>query len=154
MALTAVWGRAAGPTLHARLCAVVTAGSCALHVWLAAAGRHSGWLSALMIAMVVACLPCTVHIWRQVRVGALQRVMVSALAMAVLHAFVLLAAGPSGHGHAGLSGAGPTAGIGDPAAAVMLGVVAVELTTALLAATLVARLRPRAFARSSGTLLQ
>ncbi len=149
MALTAAWGRAAGPTLHARACAAVSAGSCALHVWLAAGGHHSGWLSVLMVAMVAVCLPCTVHIWRHLRVGALQRVMVSALVMAVLHAVLLLAAGPSGHSHAEAAAAGP----GSSAAAATLGVIAFELTTALLAATLVARLRTRTRVSSSPRLI-
>ncbi|MDN4646415.1 hypothetical protein [Arthrobacter sp. PsM3] len=121
------------------MCAAVTAGSCLFHLWLVAENQHTLWLNAVMVAMVAVCLPCTVHIWRHLRIGALQRVMLSALAMAVLHAFLFLGAGPAGHHHA--SGAG--AGAGGHAAALSLGVIGLEITTALLAATLVARLRNR-----------
>ncbi|MEO5781186.1 MAG: hypothetical protein ABIQ22_15700 [Arthrobacter oryzae] len=150
-------GRTDGPTLHVNLCATVTAGSCALHVWLAAAGHHPGWLGAVMIAMVALCLPCSVHIWRQYRIGTVQQVMVSSLLMAVLHMFLLLAAGASGHSHAGAAAAGLAATSSADAAAATLAVVAFELLTALLAATLVARLRtgrgkpPVVFAGSSNT---
>ncbi|MCB5293982.1 hypothetical protein [Arthrobacter sp. SO3] len=141
MARIRACGRSAGPTLHARMCAAVTAGSCLFHMWLVAENQHTLWLNAVMVAMVAVCLPCTVHIWRHLRVGALQRVMVSALAMAVLHAFLFLGAGPAGHDHA--SAAAAAAGPGGHPAALSLGVIGLEITTALLAATLVARLRLR-----------
>jgi hypothetical protein len=148
------WGRAAGPMLHSRMCAAVTAGSCLLHLWLVAGNHHALWLNLSMLAMVAVCLPCSVHIWRHVRVGTLHRVMASALAMALLHAVLLLAAGPSSHSHgtaaavgaAAISGTEAVAGIAAvaetaAAASASLGVIALEITTALLAATLVARLR-------------
>lgn len=96
-----------------------------------------------MVAMVAVCLPCAVHIWRHSRVAALHRVMASALAMTAVHAFVLLAAGAdagrSTHSH----GAPAAGGAGESAAVVLLLVIALEMTTAFLAATLVARLRTR-----------
>ena len=141
MARIWAWGRSDGPTLHARMCAAVTAGSCLFHVWLVAGNQHALWLNAVMVAMVAVCLPCTVHIWRHLRVGALQRVMASAVAMTLLHAFLFLGAGAAGHHHA--PSAAAVAGPGGHSAAMSLGVIGLELTTALLAATLVARLRIR-----------
>ncbi|CAH0235816.1 hypothetical protein SRABI83_02746 [Arthrobacter sp. Bi83] len=142
------WGRAAGPRLHSRMCAAVTAGSCLLHLWLVAGNHHALWLNLSMLAMVAVCLPCSVHIWRHVRVGTLHRVMASALAMALLHAVLLLAAGPASHSHGtaaavGAAGIAGTEAFAETAAApsASLGVIALEITTALLAATLVARLR-------------
>jgi hypothetical protein len=129
---------------HSRMCAAVTAGSCLLHLWLVAGNHHALWLNLSMLAMVAVCLPCSVHIWRHVRVGALRRVMASALAMALLHAVLLLAAGPASHSHgtaAAAAGTAAVAGTASSAAAASLGVIALEITTALLAATLVARLR-------------
>ena len=130
--------RAHRPVLHARLVAVVTAVSCAAHVWLAVSGRHGAWLSVLMLALAAVCVPCTVHIWRHGRVGALHQVTFAAVAMAALHAALLLGAGGAGHAHGGPppSSAGSGSGSTD-----LLLVVALELGTALLAATLVARLR-------------
>lgn len=93
-----------------------------------------------MLAMVAVCLPCSLHLWRHSRVSTLHKVMASALIMAVLHAFLLLAAGSSDHGHA----TSPRAVVGTAtsAAAASLAIIGVEITTALVAATLVARLRP------------
>ena len=124
--------------VHPRLVAAVTAVSCAAHVWLAASGHHGAWLSVLMLALAAVCVPCTVHIWRHSRLGALHQVTVAAVAMAALHAVLLLAGGGAGHAHGGVppSSAGSGSGSKD-----LLLVVALELGTALLAATLVARLR-------------
>ncbi|WP_284990612.1 hypothetical protein [Arthrobacter sp. efr-133-TYG-120] len=133
--------RSAGPVLHPRICAALTAVSCLVHVWLAAAGHHDAWLGVLMIALAAVCVPCAVHIWRNSRVGALHQVTLAALAMVALHTVLLLGAGGGGHHHGGVpaSSAVDTSG-----AAGLLLVICLEITTALLAATLVARLRSRA----------
>ena len=96
-----------------------------------------------MIALAAVCIPCTVHIWRHSRVGALKQVTGSALAMVALHAVLLLGAGGAVHAHGGrpASNAVDTSG-----AAQLLLVIGLEITTALLAATLVARLRRAAAA--------
>lgn len=110
------------------------------HLWLAASGHHEAWIGILMIALAAVCIPCTIHIWRHSRVRALRQVIGSALAMVALHAALLLGAGGAGHAHGGrpASGAVDTDG-----AAQLLLVIGLEITTALLAATLVARLRHR-----------
>ena len=137
MTTTAGRVRSLGPVLHPRICAALTAVSCLVHVWLAASGHHGAWLGILMIGLTAVCVPCTVHIWRHSRVGALHQVMISALAMVGLHAVLLLGAGGSGHAHGG----GPASGAVSSGAAGLLLVIGLEITTALLAATLVARLR-------------
>ncbi|MBO1267925.1 hypothetical protein [Arthrobacter cavernae] len=140
MTTTAGRVRPAGPVLHPRICAALTAVSGLAHLWLAASGHHGAWLGILMIALAAVCMPCTVHIWRHSRLGALHQVTVSALAMVLLHAVLLLGARGAGHAHGG----GPASGAGDVSgAAGLLLVIGLELTTALLAATLVARLRRR-----------
>ena len=147
----------AGNVLHSRICAAVTAASCLAHLWLAAGNQHGTWLNLLMVAMVAVCLPCAVHIWRHGRVsghqartvhragafrevGAVRRVMASALAMTGVHAVLLLGvgAGPAGHVHQGPAPAAATSPAGSGS---MLAVIALELTTALVAATLLARFR-------------
>lgn len=138
MTTTAGRVRSAGPVLHPRICAVLTAVSCLVHVWLAASGHHGAWVGALMIALAAVCVPCTVHIWRHSRVRALHQVTVSALTMVGLHAILLLGAGGGGHAHGG----GPASNVVDTSgAAGLLLVIGLEITTALLGATLVARLR-------------
>lgn len=140
--------RARRPVLHARLVAVVTAGSCAAHLWLAAAGHHGPWLGVLMVALAAVCVPCTVHIWRHStgparRAGALHQVTASALVMVAVHAALLLSGmggGGAGHAHGGAP-ASSAAAVSTEAAAQLLLVIGLELATALLAATLVARLR-------------
>ena len=149
MASTTGRVRASGPVLHPRICAVLTAVSCAVHLWLAASGHHQAWLGILMIGLAAVCVPCTVHIWRHSRVGALHQVTISALAMVGLHAVLLLSAGGagsaggSGHAHGGgpASNAVGVSGVVSSGAASLLLVIGLEITTALLAATLVARLR-------------
>ena len=138
-------GRAAGTLLHSRVCAVVTAASCQAHVWLAAGNHHGLWLNALMIVMAAVCVPCAVHVWRHGSVSALRRIMASGVAMAAVHAFLLLAPGGSVHSHAAAAPVVSAAAAGSegPAAAALLAVIALEMTTAFLASTLVARLRPR-----------
>ncbi len=130
--------RARGPVLHPRLVAMVTAVSCAAHLWLAASGHHGAWLGVLMVALAAVCLPCSVHIWRHSRLGALHQVTVAAVGMAALHAALLLSAGGAGHVHGGLPASSAAA---DPRSSQLLLVIALELATALLGATLVARLR-------------
>ena len=130
--------RANGPVLHRRLVAVVTAVSCAAHLWLAASGHHGVWLGVLMMALAAVCLPCTVHIWRYGRVGALNQVTAAAVVMAVLHTALLLSAGGAAHAHGSPP---PSSAVADSGGTQLLLVIALELATALLAATLVARLR-------------
>lgn len=130
--------RTSGPVLHPRFCAVVVAASSAVHVWLAIQNQHGAWLSVLMLALAVVCLPCSLHIWRHSRVAALRRVMACAVSMVALHGLLLVGSGAGGHGHAGTFGLHGTA-VGQ--AGSLLAVVGLEITTALLAATLVARLR-------------
>ncbi|YCH10308.1 hypothetical protein ACTAQJ_19740 [Arthrobacter sp. alpha11c] len=132
--------RSTGPVLHPRICAVLTAVSCLVHLWVAAWGHHGAWLGVLMIAVAAICVPCTFHIWRHSRVRALHQVTVSAVAMIALHSVLLLGAGGAGHAHGG----GPASSVADTTgAAALLLVIGLEITTALLAATLVARLRRR-----------
>ncbi|MBT2596875.1 hypothetical protein [Arthrobacter sp. ISL-72] len=167
------WGRVAGPVfrrrpvVHSRIVAAVTVGSCLVHLGLAAGNHHGPWLNLLMLAMAGICLPCAVHIWRHGRERALRQVMACALVMTALHAILLLRGGAGlggaalgGHGHHGtpvlsvlelpalelsvleLQGAGAASAEG------MLAVVVLEITTAMLAATLLARLRRRATAEA------
>ncbi|BCW73111.1 hypothetical protein [Arthrobacter sp. NicSoilB8] len=139
----------AGKVFHSRICATVTASSCLAHLWIVAGNQHGTWLNLLMLAMVAVCLPCAVHIWRgrdcdPRRAGAVRRVMASALVMAGVHAVLLLGAGGSGHAHHGAtSGAAAAAGAAPSGSGALLAVIALEMTTALLAATLTARLRPQ-----------
>ncbi|VXC27643.1 conserved membrane hypothetical protein [Arthrobacter sp. 9AX] len=139
---TAGRARAGGPVLHSRACAVVTAVSCVAHLWWAAAGHHGVWLGIVMVALAAVCVPCTVHIWRHSRVRALHQVTLSALLTVVLHAALLLGAGGAGHAHGGRPASyfAQTSG-----SAQLLLIIGLELVTALLAASLVARLRKRSF---------
>lgn len=135
--MTAVPGP--GRILHSRTVSVVTAASCAVHLWLVAGNHHGPWLGAVMLAMVGVCLPCTVHLWHGAGESPLRQVMGCALAMTALHAVLLLGArGGSGHSHAGAVALAPGTRGG---AAGLVAVVFLEITTAFLAATLLARLR-------------
>ena len=129
--------RANGPVLHHRLVAVVTALSCTAHLWVALSRHHGAWVSVLMLALAAVCLPCAVHTWRRSGPAALHQVTAAAVAMAVLHAVLLLGGGGAGHAHGGA----PPSSVADSGGPQLLLLIALELATALLAATLVARLR-------------
>ncbi len=115
--------------------------SCGVHLWLAAAGNHGAWLGVLMVLLAAICVPCAVHIWRHGAVRPLRQVAGAAVLMVAVHSVLLLGAGGAGHAHGGgpASSASPAAGAGP-----LLLVIGLELGTALLAATLVARLRAAA----------
>jgi hypothetical protein len=123
--------------IHARLSAVATAVSCALH--LAMIGKHGGWvISALMVVMVAFCLPCVLHLWRSATLHATRRVTTAALVMVALHLVILCAGGAADHAHTGAYASidvAPTS-----AHLAMFGVMAVELATAMTASTLTGRL--------------
>ena len=128
------------PVVHPRLVAAATGVSCAAHVWLALFGQHGVWVGVVMLALAAVCLPCTVHIWRHSRVAALHKVSASALAMVLLHAALLLGAAGGGHAHGGVPASSAVVPAGT---AHLLLVIGMEITTAMLAATLVSRLRGR-----------
>lgn len=132
--------RNAGLVLHSRLCAIITAASCLAHLALAVENHHGAWLNVLMLALAAVCVPCALHIWRHGRITALQRVMASALLMVVVHTALLLGSGAFGHNHSAATTALSEAPDASGAAG-LLAVIGMEITTALLAATLVARLR-------------
>jgi hypothetical protein len=142
--LAVVRVRNTGLLLHSRLCAIITAASCLAHVALAVENHHGAWLNVLMLALAAVCVPCAVHIWRHGRVAALRRVMASAVLMVVVHGALLLGGGASGHSHSVGMSALPEAPDASGAAG-LLAVIGMEITTALLAATLVARLRSSRF---------
>lgn len=134
--------------LHSRAVSAVTAASCIVHLWLVAGNHHGPWLGVVMLAMVGVCLPCAVHLWRGAGGRSLRQVMGCALAMTALHAVLLLGVpgaggGPPGHAHAGAArSAGAASGAGAAAdAAGLMAIIFLEITTAFLAATLLARLR-------------
>ena len=154
MSVAAGWGRRAGlagVVFHSRICAAVTAASCLAHLWLAAGNQHGTWLNVLMLAMVAVCLPCAVHIWRHGRHRALRQVMAAALAMTAVHAVLLLGTGAGGTGHSHhVSTAAAGADAAPSGSGALLAVIALEMTTALLAATLLARLRAEPRSAVSG----
>ncbi|MCI9871206.1 hypothetical protein [Arthrobacter humicola] len=154
MSVAASLGRRAGlagVVFHSRICAAVTAASCLAHLWLAAGNQHGTWLNVLMLAMVAVCLPCAVHIWRHGRHRALRQVMAAALAMTAVHAVLLLGTGAGGTGHSHhVSTAAAGAGAAPSGSGALLAVIALEMTTALLAATLLARLRAEPRSAVSG----
>lgn len=144
MTVTGCVGGWAGIVVHPRICAAVTAVSCLAHLWLVAGNQHGTWLNLLMLGMVAVCLPCVLHIWRRGRVGALRQVMASALLMTGVHAVLLLGVGSGGPAHIHQAAAPAATGAAASGAGSLLGVMALEMTTALLAATLLARMRARA----------
>lgn len=110
-----------------------------------------------MLAMAAACLPCAVQVWRTGLATGARMLMGMTLAMAAFHAALLLWPGPGGHHHhRAQAGVGAAAGAGTAAAGgavsgaeMMLAIIALELVTAMLAATLLRRLRLSGLAAGS-----
>lgn len=102
-----------------------------------------------MVLMAAACLPCVVAVWRRAHDRGVRLLFVMALAMVAVHAIVLLApASQTGHVHGGVGsmdsmGAAGGGGMAPavPQAASMLGVIALELAVAMLAAWVMRRER-------------
>lgn len=138
----------AGPGMrmrrHARACAAVGALGALAHLWLAPA--HGWVLGTAMVAMAAFCLPCAAGLWRRTGMRAARTMMSAALAMAVLHAVLLIGGGPSGHSGHSLPQPATTGGAVSALARGhgpegMLLLTVVELAAAFAAATLVRRLR-------------
>ena len=91
-----------------------------------------------MLVLAAACVPCVVHIWRPSRAAALRRLMTCALCMVALHGLLLAGSSAGGHAHGGVPASAAASVNG---AVGLLLIITLEITTALLAATLLARLR-------------
>lgn len=124
----------------ARLAAAIALAALPLHVLMAAAGHHGPLLTVVMLAMAGWCALCSLHIWRA-RPQANHRTPVlhlwaMAAAMAVLHA--LLLAGPPGlttaHLNHGGTGSASALSAHADSAALMIGIIVVELSVALICA--------------------
>ena len=93
------------------------------------------WESLPMLLMAAACLPCAVAVWRRGHDGAVQLLFVMALAMVAVHAALLLAPGAlAGHHHGAVAPVGVPMNHSDSHPQAMLGIVALELAVAMLAA--------------------
>jgi hypothetical protein len=110
--------------------------------------RAMPWEGALMLLMAAACLPCAVFVWRRGHERSVQLLFVMALAMVAVHAVLLLAPGSTaGRGHGGMDPMGAMGTMGGSMAGVvmqpapMLGVIALELAVAMLAAWAMRRSR-------------
>lgn len=109
--------------------------SVALHLWLGLASAHGLWMTVFMVAMAIACVPCTVNLLRSCSPKGLLAMMGLAVVSAVVHGAILVSAlggsgtvsGHGAHNHA-------TANVGTGAFSVELIVlVIVELGVLILA---------------------
>jgi len=135
----AVTGAGPGTHLrvHARACAAVGVLGGLAHLWLA---PGHGWaLGAGMVVMAAVCLPCAAGLWQQTGMRAARTMMSAALAMAVLHAVLLLGGSPVHAGHGAPAALVPAGRDGQTSAMLLLTVL--ELTAAFAAATLISRVR-------------
>jgi hypothetical protein len=113
-----------------------------------------------MLLMAAACLPCAVSVWRRGHERSVQLLFGMALIMVAVHAVLLLAPGTmAGHGHGSMGSMDSTVSMGMdltggvPGPVSMLGIVALELAVAALAAWSMRRARPAAGVQMPGNSL-
>ncbi|WP_125614559.1 hypothetical protein [Specibacter cremeus] len=123
------------------MCAGIAFASIAVHLWMAWAHRGMPFEAALMVLMAAACLPCALSVWRGAHGRAVHLLMAMALAMAAVHAVLLLGPGLAGHTHAGMAMGGISPTGAATGGAGMLGVIALELVVGASAAALLRRRR-------------
>ncbi|POH75284.1 hypothetical protein [Arthrobacter glacialis] len=132
-------GRAGLPV---RLCAAVAVASVGAHVLMAWVHRAMLWESALMLLMAAVCLPCAVAMWRRGHEQAVQGLFVMSLVMVAVHTGFLLGPGSmAGPHHAGVGSMVTRTAGSHPQPSAMLGIVALELAVAMLAALVMRRSR-------------
>lgn len=87
----------AGFLVHARGAAMAAAAGIFTHLaMLVGAG---GWMALASLALALACIPCTVRMWRAPSVRAAQMLVGMSLGMALLHGAMLFGIPVSGHSH-------------------------------------------------------
>ncbi|WP_434620227.1 hypothetical protein [Arthrobacter sp. A5] len=128
--------------LRVRLCAAVALASVIAHLWMGWERRSMPWESGLMLLMAAGCLPCALAVWRNTHDRGVQVLFAMALIMVAVHAALLLApVSMAGHQHGGTTSMSmPMMGSNSHSAA-MLGVIALELGVAVLAAWVMRRAR-------------
>ncbi|EMY33865.1 hypothetical protein D477_012655 [Arthrobacter crystallopoietes BAB-32] len=113
--------------------------SATAHTWMAWLHWGSWWEAGLMAVMAVSCLPCALPLWRSGCTGAARMLMGMALAMAGFHLLLVLQPVASGT-HSHHAPAVQTAPPGPPdMAGAMLAIIALELASAMMAATWIRR---------------
>lgn len=117
---------------HSRSCLAALSMGIAAHTWMLVTGTHGVWMTIAAPAMLAVCVPCVPGMWKGPTMQSAKRLMVMAMGMALFHAVMLILPSQSaGHAH-GAASAGHQV---DMATASMLLIIAVELLTAFLLAT-------------------
>ncbi len=98
-----------------------------------------------MLLMAAACLPCAVSVWRGAHDRAVPVLFAMALAMVGVHAALLLLSpgAMAGHRHGSMGAMAIPGAAAQSRTDAMLGVIALELVVALLAARVMRRERCR-----------
>lgn len=116
--------------------------SVVVHLWSALVGNHGLWMSAFMIAMAAACLPCTLMLLRSCSPRGLTVMISLAATSAVVHGTILVSAfmAPGSHaGHAG-HGTAEAATAGSAGHGVeLIALIVLEVGVLILASDLKAR---------------
>ncbi len=132
---------------HSRSCVAALSMGIIAHAWMLTTGSHGVWMTVAALAMLAVCVPCVPGMWKRPTVRSAKKLMVMAMAMALFHAILIVmpsrSAGTAGHMH---SSAVPGQQM-DSATTSMLIIIAIEVFTAFLIATVL-----NAHRRSTATL--
>lgn len=128
-------GKLSVATWHSRSCAAALSMGIIAHVWMLTTGSHGVWMTVAALVMLAVCVPCVPGMWMRPTARSAKKLMVMAMAVALFHTILILmpswSAGPAGHIH---GSAGPGQPV-DASTTSMLVIIAIEIATAFLIAT-------------------
>lgn len=120
---------------HSRSCVAALSMGIIAHAWMLTTGSHGVWMTVAALAMLIVCVPCVPGMWMRPTARSAKKLMVMAMAMALFHAILIVmpsrTPGATGHMH---GTAGPNQQMNSGTTS-MLVIIAIEIVTAFLIAT-------------------
>lgn len=117
---------------HSRSCAAALSAGIIAHIWMLMIGSHGVWMTIAALVTLAVCIPCVPGMWKRPTIQSATKLMTMAMAMALFHAVLLILPSQSARHLHPASSAGHQI---DTASTAMLLIIAIEVFTAFLIAT-------------------